>query len=43
MVFAWVPALALYFDDSDGNQLEFIHILEGESKPVRKMDVQDQM
>jgi len=33
MVFAWMPALALYFDDPDGNQLEFIHILEGESKP----------
>lgn len=33
MVFAWMPALALYFDDPDGNQLEFIHILEGDSKP----------
>ena len=33
MVFAWMPALALYFDDPDGNQLEFIHILKGESKP----------
>ncbi|WBS74110.1 VOC family protein [Elizabethkingia meningoseptica] len=33
MVFAWMPALALYFDDPDGNQLEFIHILEGNSKP----------
>ncbi|WP_100077415.1 VOC family protein [Chryseobacterium camelliae] len=33
MVFAWMPALALYFDDPDGNQLEFIHVLEGEGKP----------
>jgi catechol-2,3-dioxygenase len=33
MVFAWMPALALYFDDPDGNQLEFIHILEGKGKP----------
>lgn len=33
MVFAWMPALAIYFDDPDGNQLEFISILEGESQP----------
>jgi len=33
MVFAWMPALAIYFDDADGNQLEFIHVLEGDSKP----------
>ncbi|WP_343530920.1 VOC family protein [Pedobacter sp.] len=33
MVFAWMPALALYFDDPDGNQLEFIHILKGKSQP----------
>lgn len=33
MVFAWMPALALYFDDPDGNQLEFIHILDGKSQP----------
>ncbi|SDG03176.1 VOC family protein [Epilithonimonas hungarica] len=33
MVFAWMPALALYFDDPDGNQLEFIHILNGKSQP----------
>ncbi|MEJ5055874.1 VOC family protein [Sphingobacterium sp. MYb382] len=33
MVFAWMPALALYFDDADGNQLEFIHVLEGEGQP----------
>lgn len=33
MVFAWMPALAIYFNDPDGNQLEFISILEGDSKP----------
>lgn len=32
MVFAWMPALALYFDDPDGNQLEFIALLEGEGQ-----------
>lgn len=33
MVFAWMPALAIYFNDPDRNQLEFISILEGESRP----------
>ncbi|BAV09699.1 Glyoxalase/Bleomycin resistance protein/Dioxygenase superfamily protein [Filimonas lacunae] len=33
MVFAWMPALAIYFKDPDGNQLEFISILEGDGKP----------
>ncbi|MFD2285342.1 VOC family protein [Pedobacter petrophilus] len=33
MVFTWMPALAIYFDDPDGNALEFIAILEGEAKP----------
>ncbi len=33
MVFAWMPAVAIYFNDPDGNQLEFISILEGESSP----------
>ncbi|MFC4163184.1 hypothetical protein ACFOWU_05950 [Epilithonimonas zeae] len=28
-----MPALALYFNDPDGNQLEFIHILNGKSQP----------
>lgn len=32
MVFSWMPALALYFDDRDGNQLEFISMLEGEGQ-----------
>ncbi|EJL70037.1 VOC family protein [Chryseobacterium populi] len=33
MVFSWMPALAIYFNDPDGNQLEFISILEGDGKP----------
>ncbi len=34
MVFAWMPAIAIYFNDPDGHQLEFIAILEGESRPA---------
>lgn len=33
MVFAWMPALAIYFDDPDGNSLEFISMLEGKGQP----------
>lgn len=33
MVFAWMPALAIYFNDPDGNVLEFIAVLPGSSKP----------
>ena len=33
MVFAWMPALAIYFNDPDGNVLEFIAVLEGEANP----------
>ena len=33
MVFAWMPAIAIYFDDPDGHELEFIGILEGEGRP----------
>jgi catechol-2,3-dioxygenase len=33
MVFAWMPAIAIYFDDPDGNVLEFIAVLEGMAKP----------
>ena len=33
MVFAWMPALAIYFNDPDGNVLEFIAVLEGDAKP----------
>jgi len=33
MVFAWMPAIAIYFDDPDGHSLEFIGILNGKGKP----------
>jgi catechol 2,3-dioxygenase-like lactoylglutathione lyase family enzyme len=33
MVFAWMPAISIYFDDPDGHSLEFIAVLEGEAKP----------
>lgn len=33
MVFAWMPAIAIYFDDPDGHCLEFIAILDEEAKP----------
>lgn len=33
MVFAWMPAVSIYFDDPDGHELEFIGILEGGSRP----------
>lgn len=32
MVFVWMPAIAIYFSDPDGHELEFIGILEGKSK-----------
>lgn len=37
LVFAWMPALSIYFDDPDGHCLEFISILEG--KPDRALGV----
>lgn len=33
MVFAWMPALAIYFNDPDGNVLEFIAVLNGKPRP----------
>lgn len=33
MVFAWMPAIAIYFEDPDGHELEFIGILDGAPKP----------
>jgi catechol 2,3-dioxygenase-like lactoylglutathione lyase family enzyme len=33
MVFAWMPAIAIYFNDPDGHVLEFIAVLPGEAKP----------
>ncbi len=32
-VLAWMPAASLYFDDPDGNQLEFIAMLPDEPRP----------
>lgn len=44
MVFAWMPALAIYFTDPDGNILEFISLLEGDAKPeLGVMSYQDWM
>lgn len=33
MVFAWMPAIAVYFKDPDGHDLEFIAMLEGKGRP----------
>ena len=33
MVFAWTPAVAIYFLDPDGHELEFIGILDGPARP----------
>jgi lactoylglutathione lyase len=33
MVFAWMPAVAIYFADPDGHSLEFIAMLPGEPRP----------
>jgi lactoylglutathione lyase len=33
MVFAWMPAVALYFEDPDGHLLEFIAMLPGRPRP----------
>jgi lactoylglutathione lyase len=35
MVFAWMPAISIYFDDPDGHSLEFIGILQGKSRPEK--------
>lgn len=33
MVFCWMPAISIYFNDPDGHDLEFIGILPGETRP----------
>ena len=33
MVFAWMPAISIYFNDPDGHALEFIAILDGKPRP----------
>lgn len=32
MVFCWMPAISIYFNDPDGHELEFIGILPGKTK-----------
>jgi lactoylglutathione lyase len=33
IVFCWMPAMSIYFDDPDGNVLEFIAVLKGKGRP----------
>jgi lactoylglutathione lyase len=33
IVHTWMPAAAVYFNDPDGNSLEFITMLEGKGRP----------
>ncbi len=33
MVFSWMPAIAIYFNDPDGHSLEFIAVLDGKARP----------
>jgi len=33
MVFAWMPAVAIYFSDPDGHSLELISMLPGQPRP----------
>jgi len=33
MVFTWMPAVSIYFDDPDGHSLEFIGKLDGKTFP----------
>jgi lactoylglutathione lyase len=35
MVFAWMPAIAIYFKDPDGNELELIAMLPQDPRPER--------
>jgi len=42
MVFAWVPAIAIYFSDPDGHPLEFIGVLDGKSRPKEGVISYDQ-
>ena len=34
MVFAWMPAVSIYFNDPDNHSLEFIAMLPGSPKPA---------
>ncbi|WP_299115655.1 VOC family protein [uncultured Winogradskyella sp.] len=39
MVFVWMPAISIYFNDPDGHDLEFIGILEGKTKSDKERRV----
>jgi len=39
MVFVWMPAIAIYFNDPDGHELEFIGILDGNPKSEKEKRV----
>jgi lactoylglutathione lyase len=34
IVFAWMPAISLYFSDPDGHSVEYLAMLPGESRPA---------
>jgi len=36
MVFVWMPAISIYFNDPDGHELEFIGILPGKTKSEKE-------
>ncbi len=36
MVFCWMPAIAIYFNDPDGHDLEFIGMLPGKTKTEKE-------
>ena len=39
MVFCWMPAIAIYFNDPDGHDLEFIGMLPGKTKKEEEKQV----
>lgn len=39
MVFCWMPAIAIYFSDPDGHELEFIGVLPGKPKSEKEKRV----
>ena len=39
MVFVWMPAISIYFNDPDGHELEFIGVLNGKSKSDKEKRV----
>jgi catechol 2,3-dioxygenase-like lactoylglutathione lyase family enzyme len=39
MVFCWMPAISIYFNDPDGHELEFIGILPGTAKTEKEKRV----